>query len=96
MRHTIAPVWRRIARSRTLPRLLRRIRSQRRSGSCAVGDLGAAVVLLPPLRGHHLARSGPVLQLVLDSGRILTISVDRPQEALAALGERPLAAPDPR
>jgi hypothetical protein len=37
-------------------------------------------------------RPGPALQVVLTSGRIVTVSVDCPQEAAAALGQRDAAA----
>ncbi|WP_147432683.1 hypothetical protein [Catellatospora citrea] len=43
--------------------------------------------LAPPLRACHVVRTGPALQLLLDTGRTLTVSVDDPEQALAALGE---------
>ncbi|MEU8006152.1 hypothetical protein AB0B66_33760 [Catellatospora sp. NPDC049111] len=43
--------------------------------------------LMPQRRAHHVVRSGPALALLLDTGRVLTVSVDHPEQALAALGE---------
>ncbi|MEU8007510.1 hypothetical protein AB0B66_40675 [Catellatospora sp. NPDC049111] len=48
---------------------------------------GASWWLTVPPDGRHVLRPGPALQLVLSSARTVTVSLDHPERALAALGE---------
>ncbi|MFC7247443.1 hypothetical protein ACFQO7_33705 [Catellatospora aurea] len=48
--------------------------------------------LLPPQETRHVVRRGPGLRLLLGTGRTLTVSVDGPEQAVAAFGEPGTAA----